>query len=185
MALNIKYGNIRTYIRPGKLGLSSAVLLGFDKANSKVLAVIDADMQHPPEILAKMLPKISQGFDLVVASRYTEGGGSKDWELHRIVLSRGGNLLAHLVFPNSRKVKDVMSGCFMFRKDAADGVHLNPIGFKILLEILAKCEFKLVYEVPIVFINRNNGRSNLNLTEIGNFITHILKIFSSKLRNLD
>jgi len=181
--LNIKYGNIFTYVRPGKLGLSSAILYGFDKAHSKVLAVIDADIQHPPEILAKMRLKISEGFDLVVASRYTKGGGTEDWALYRIILSRGGNLLAHLLFPSSRKVKDVMSGCFMFKRDIANGIYLNPIGFKILLEILAKCDFKLVTELPITFINRNNGRSNLNLTEIQNFVIHILKIFSSKLQN--
>ena len=180
-ALNVKYGNIRTYSRSGKLGLSSAVLHGFDKASSKVLAVIDADIQHPPEILAKMYTKISEGYDLVVASRYIEGGGVKNWDLHRIVLSRGGNLLAHLLLPSTRKVRDVMSGCFMFRRDASYGVYFNPIGFKILLEILAKCEFKLVAEVPIVFVNRNNGKSNLNPTEMGNFVTHVLKIFFFKL----
>jgi dolichol-phosphate mannosyltransferase len=176
-ALNSKYGNIKILTRSGKLGLSSAVLEGFKKADSSVLSVIDADMQHPPEILAKMYDKIREGHDLVVASRYIDGGGAENWKLHRILLSRGATMIAHLLLPGTRKIKDVMSGCFMFRNEALDHTNLSPIGFKILLEIMAKSEFDNVAEVPYIFGNRRNGKSNLSVKEMQNYIMHVLQIF--------
>src|SRR3990170_547163 len=77
--LNHKYGNIKVCRRSGKKGLSSAVLHGFENATAEVLAVMDADMQHPPEILPKLYRKLSAGYDLVVASRYVDGGGVENW----------------------------------------------------------------------------------------------------------
>ncbi len=178
-ALNAKYGNIKVCKRSGKLGLSSAVLYGFNNASGRIIAVMDADMQHPPEILPKMYQKISNGCDLVVASRYIDGGGIKDWKLSRILYSRGATLLAHFLIPPSRRVKDVMSGCFMIKKSSLDNVHLNPIGFKILLEVLSKCSYNHVAEIPYTFINRQNGKSNLNPKEIQNYIIHLSRLFSN------
>lgn len=178
-ALNTKYGNIKVCKRSGKLGLSSAVLYGFNNASGRILAVMDADMQHPPEILPKMYQEISNGCDLVIASRYVEGGGIRDWKLSRILYSRGATLLAHFLIPPSRRVKDVMSGCFMIKKSSLKNVHLNPIGFKILLEVLSKCDYNRVVEVPYIFVNRQNGKSNLNPKEIQNYIIHLSRLFSS------
>lgn len=182
-ALNAKYGNIRVSKRSGKLGLSSALLHGFKESNAEVLAVMDADMQHPPEILPKMYNKISRGYDLVVASRYVDGGGAENWKLYRAIISKGATMLAHILLPNTRRVKDVMSGCFMLRKNVIDGVSLNPVGFKILLEMLAKCKFHLIIEVPYTFRNRQNGNSNLNLKEIQNYVVHLFKICCLSLRH--
>lgn len=80
-ALNRRYGNIKVCQRSGKLGLSSAVLYGFNNANGNIFAVMDADMQHPLEILREMYQKIARGFDLVVASRYVKGGGVRNWKV--------------------------------------------------------------------------------------------------------
>ncbi len=183
--LNFKYGNVRTIKRSGKLGLSSAVLAGFEKTNAKFLAVIDADMQHPPEVLPKMYSKISEGYDLVVASRYVDGGGAGDWKLHRMLISRGATMLAHILLPSTRRVKDVMSGCFMLRRGAIDGACFNPIGFKVLLEILAKCDFNRVTEVPYTFRNRHNGKSNLGFKEMRSYVIHLCRIFFSRFRRLE
>jgi dolichol-phosphate mannosyltransferase len=176
-ALNRKYGNIKVCERSGKLGLSSAVLYGFRNANGNVFAVMDADMQHPPEILREMYLKIAHGFDLVIASRYVKGGGIRNWKVTRIIFSKGATLMAHMLLPNSRRVKDVMSGCFMVRKGNLENSSLNPIGFKILLEILSKCAFKNIIEVPYVFTNRRNGKSNLSSKEINHYIVHICRLF--------
>jgi dolichol-phosphate mannosyltransferase len=183
--LNSKYGNVRVYRRSGKLGLGSAILHGFDNANANVLAVMDADMQHPPEILSKMYNEICGGYDLVVGSRCVEDGGTHNWKLHRMIVSRGATLLAHLLLPGTRKVKDVMSGFFMIRRDALNSADLNPIGFKILLEVLAKCRYNLVIEVPYMFTDRRNGKSNLSFKEIQNYVVLLFKLFFYRVRHLN
>jgi dolichol-phosphate mannosyltransferase len=179
-SLNVQYGNIKIFQRSGKLGLGSAVLYGFERADAKILAVMDADMQHPPEILPKMYAKISQGNDLVVASRYVDGGGFGHWSTRRMLISIGATLLAHLLFPSTRRIKDVMSGCFMLRSGAVNGACFSPIGFKVLLEILVKCKFNRVTEVPYIFRNRQNGKSNLSPKEMRSYLVHLYKIFFSR-----
>ena len=174
--INRKYGNIKVHRRSGKLGLSSAILHGFDRARGNFLAVIDADLQHPPEILPKMYRKISEGYDLVVASRYIDGGRIEGWKVHRVLISKMATFLAHTLFPKSRKVNDVMSGCFMMQRASLSNTNLNPIGFKILLEILAKCKIERVAEVPYAFANRRNGKSNLSASEMRNFGVHICRL---------
>ena len=175
--LNSIYGNITVCTRSNKLGLSSAVLHGFVGASGDVLGVIDADMQHPPEVLPKMFKEISSGSSLVIASRYASGGGIEKLTFSRRLYSVGAIKLAHLLLPKTRKVKDIMSGCFMIRSDVLENVKLNPIGFKILLEILSKCGIEAIKEVPYVFTNRLNGRSHLDQKEIQNYIFHLLKLF--------
>jgi len=174
--LNAKYGNIKVIKRHGKLGLGSAVLTGFKEANADVLAVMDADLQHPPEILPKMYDKILEGYELVVASRYIEGGGCEGWSMRRRVISKGATLLAHMLFPKVRKVKDVMSGFFMLKKKVLKRVNLDPLGYKILLEILVKGNYFSVTEIPYIFKRRRKGKSNLNIKEIWNYIGHLYKM---------
>jgi dolichol-phosphate mannosyltransferase len=177
--LNRKYGNVKVCKRSGKLGLSSAVLQGFENASGRILAVIDADLQHPPEILSKMYYEMSKGNDLVIASRYVKGGGIENWKFSRRLFSRGGIILAHMLLPSSRKIEDIMSGCFMVRRDVlrSASAKLNPLGFKILLEILSKCQYTKITEVPYTFTNRINGRSNLNRREIQNYLILLCRLF--------
>lgn len=176
-ALNSIYENITVCVRKEKLGLSSAILHGFESAKADVLAVIDADMQHPPEILPKMYMAIAKGSDLVVASRYAAGGGIEKWTFTRKLYSIGAITIAHLLLPDSRKVKDIMSGCFMVRKQALKNADLTPIGFKILLEILCKCRFNRITEVPYTFTSRLNGESHMKQKEIQDYIVHLTKLF--------
>jgi dolichol-phosphate mannosyltransferase len=164
--LNGKYGNIKVLRRPGKLGLGSAVLEGFREAKSDVLAVMDADLQHPPELLPQMYKKICEGCSLVVASRYVDGGGVEGWSLLRKIASLGAVKLAHLLLPKTRSVRDPMSGFFMLRRSVVDGVGLSSRGFKVLLEILVKGRYGSVVEVPYVFKPRRRGESKLSLKEI-------------------
>jgi dolichol-phosphate mannosyltransferase len=171
--LNVDYGNLRVLKRKGKFGLSSAVTEGFTKAMSQatVFAVIDADLQHPPELLLAMYKKIIEGYDLVVASRYVEGGGvMKTFGLSRQFLSRAATALAHFLLPKTKGVNDVLSGFFMFKKKVLDGVELEPIGYKILLELLVKGNYSKVYEVPYIFESRKNGKSNLGFKEIKDYL---------------
>lgn len=170
--LSKKY-NVKLLKREGKQGLSSAVLDGIKIASNDIIAVMDADLQHPPEILPIMYEKI-KNHDLVVASRYIEGGRSK-LGFVRNIISKGATFLAHLMLPQTRKVKDPMSGYFMLRKSCLNS-NLNPVGYKILLEILTKGDYNSVVEVPYVFEPRLHGESKLGFGEILNYIKLLLKL---------
>ena len=174
--LNMRYGNIKVIKREGKLGLSSAVLDGFEKAGAEVLGVMDADLQHPPELLPEMYGKISDGYDLVVASRYVEGGETEGLGLGRKIVSRGATALAHFLLPGTRRVRDIVSGFFMLRRDVIEDVELKPVGYKILLEIVVRGKYDSVAEVPYTFKPRRSGKSSLNLREIWNYMVHIWRL---------
>lgn len=174
--LNKDYRNIKLVRRGDKLGLSSAVLDGFKRASAQVLAVMDADLQHPPELLSRMYAKISEGYDLVVASRYAEGGSIDGLSLRRRIVSKGATSLAHVLLPRTRNVRDVMSGFFMLRRNVIEEVKLNPVGFKILLEIIVRGNHSLVTEVPYTFKPRIRGKSSLSLKEAWNYIIHIYRL---------
>jgi len=170
------YGNVRVIRRPRKMGLASAVFDGVRLARSDVIAVMDADLQHPPELLPKMYMKIMEGYDLVVASRYVKGGRVEDWSLARRLISWGATKLAHMFLPSTRGVKDVMSGYFMLRRSVMERAKLNPKGYKILLEILTKCKVDSVAEAPYTFKPRRRGKSKLNLREIISYLFSLLRL---------
>jgi dolichol-phosphate mannosyltransferase len=104
-----------------------------------VLGVIDADLQHPPELLLKLWGEIKRGGDLAVASRHVEGGGVSDWSVIRRFLSRGAQTLGLIILPEViGRVSDPMSGYFMVRRRCIAGRTLSPLGYKILIEVLAR-----------------------------------------------
>jgi len=175
-SLNRNFGNIKVVKRAGKLGLSSAVLDGFQTANANILAVMDADLQHPPELIPQMYYEMQRGYDLVIASRYIEGSKIEGMNLRRRILSKAAIVLIHVLLPRTRKIRDAMSGFFMLRRDIIEDVKLNPVGFKILLEIIVRGKYSLVAEVPYTFKPRRRGKSSLNLKEIWNFMVHVWRL---------
>jgi len=174
--LNKIYGNIKVHRRPGKMGLASAIMDGISLAKSDVVAVIDADLQHPPEFLPEMYSKIMEGYDLVIASRYVEDGGIEGWGLGRRLVSKGATWLAHFLLSETKNVKDVMSGYFMLRKSVVESMKLSSKGYKILLEILAKGKYSSVAEVPYTFKPRVRGESKLKFNEILNYVHLLFKL---------
>ena len=168
---------VKVYKRDRRMGLTSAVLDGVKLAESDLIAVMDADLQHPPELLPKMLEKIEEGHDIVIASRYVEGGGVRGWSPIRRLISRGAVALAHLLLPKTRSVRDPVSGFFLVKGAIMRDLKVaNPSGFKVLLEVLAKASYGSVAEVPYVFEARRRGKSKLNLKEIVNYIPFLLKL---------
>lgn len=160
--------------RKGKLGLSSAVLEGFAAATASVLVVMDADLSHPPERIPEMVAKIESGeADVVIGSRYVKGGSVEDWPLTRRIISKGATLLARWL----TKVKDPMSGFFALKRSVIDGVSLNPVGYKIGLEILVKGKYSKAAEVPIRFANRKAGESKLKGSEYLKYIDHVIMLY--------
>lgn len=163
--------------RPGKLGLSSAVLEGFKVASGSIFVVMDADLSHPPEKIAEMVGKIESGAaDIVIGSRYVEGGHVENWPVHRRAISRGATLLAR----GLTKVKDPMSGYFALRRSVIEGVELDPVGYKIGLEILVKGRYDKVAEVPITFADRKAGKSKLGGGEYLRYIDHVSMLYEHR-----
>lgn len=166
---------VKVLKRPGRLGLASAVLSGLKVAEGEAVAVMDADLQHPPELLPRMLEEL-RACDVVVASRYVKGGSVRGWPLLRRLTSRGATLIAGILIPKVRGVRDPMSGYFMFRRSAVEGAVMNPRGFKLLLELLVKGKVSGVREVPYTFSTRIRGKSKLGAGEVFNYLLHVLAL---------
>ena len=161
---------IRVIHRGGKLGLGTAVIDGFNASEAEYVGVIDADLSHPPDLVPRMLRAIQDAHaDIVIGSRYIPGGGTRNWELSRVLMSRFACLLARGLTP----VKDVTSGFFLIRRDLARGVAISAGGFKICLELLIRSAPKLVIEVPYVFTGRTAGESKMNLAEATGYLKQL------------
>jgi len=163
--------------RSGKLGLSSAVLEGFERATGSILVVMDADLSHPPEKIPELVERIVDGdADMTIGSRHIRGGSIENWSFYRRIVSKGATLLAR----GLTKVKDPMSGFFAIRRSVIDGVKLNPVGYKIGLEILVKGNISNVVEVPITFANRKSGKSKLGGSVYLTYIDHLIMLYEHK-----
>ena len=148
--------------RAGKAGLASAVVAGFAAARGDILVVMDADLSHPPETVPELVAAVENGADLAVGSRYVKGGGVMDWPFKRRVVSRVACLMGNVLVP----VRDATSGFFALRRSVVDGVPLNPIGFKIGFEVIARGRYRTVVEVPYTFRDRELGASKFGRREI-------------------
>jgi dolichol-phosphate mannosyltransferase len=172
-----EYPSLRVIRRVGERGLSTAVIRGWQVARGDVLAVIDADLQHPPEVVAGLYEEISRGADLAVASRNVDGGGVSNWAIHRRALSRGAQLLGLMILPRVvGHVSDPMSGYFMFRRASIAGVELNPVGYKILIEVLGRGRMNRVAEVGYVFRERAHGESKVTARVYVEYLRHLLRL---------
>lgn len=176
--LKTQYSNLKIVHRAGKLGLSSAVIEGFNIADGDIICVMDADLSHPVDKMIDMYDAIKNGADFVVGSRYIDGGDIKGWNLYRKILSKGATILARIF----TEVRDPMSGFFMFKKELIINKDINPKGFKILLELLVKLDCKNIVEIPIVFINRTVGESKAGTKEIVYYLQNLIKYLPYKKR---
>jgi dolichol-phosphate mannosyltransferase len=180
--LRAAFPKVRVMRRVGERGLSSAVVRGWQIARGEVLAVIDADLQHPPEVAVQLWRGVEQGADLAVASRHVEGGGVSDWSLARRILSRGAQLIGLLVLPSVvGRVSDPMSGFFMVRRASIGGVVLHPLGYKILIEVLGRGSMRWIAEVPYVFRERAEGESKVTSKLYAEYLGHLLRLRIARL----
>lgn len=162
--------------RAGKAGLASAVVAGFDAARGDILVVMDADLSHPPETVPALAAAIDAGADLAVGSRYVKGGGVMDWPWRRRVVSRVACLMGNALVP----VRDATSGFFALRRSVVDGVKLNPIGFKIGFEVIARGRYAKVVEVPYTFRDRELGASKFGRREIMQYVVQLGQVARDK-----
>ena len=166
---------VRLIRRRDGRGLARAVVRGWREARGDILAVMDGDLQHPPETLARLVAAIDDGgADIAVASRNVSGGGVSRWSAPRRAVSWSATLAAAWILPGTlRTVRDPMSGYFALRRSVIDGLNLEPEGYKILLEVLVRGRYGRVTEVPYYFVERSRGGSKLGIRQYWEFITHL------------
>ena len=167
---------VKLFVRREEKGLATAVIHGIKQASGNIIGVMDADLQHTPEVLPALVKAMEDGADMVFASRYIKGGGCPNWGLFRKIVSRVAMAIAHVLLPSSRRVKDPMSGFFMYRRDKVDPKQLKPIGYKIALEILLVGSFDNVVEVPLIFEERSAGQSKLRPKQQIDYLKHVFSL---------
>jgi dolichol-phosphate mannosyltransferase len=176
-SLMFSYPQLRVMRRRREMGLSTAIIRGWQVARGEILGVIDGDLQHPPAIVLQLLHAIEQGADLAVASRHVGRGGVSDWHLVRRMLSRGAQLLGLVLVPDVLgRVTDPMSGYFLVRRGAIAHQPLNPLGYKILIEVLARGQIKDITEVGYVFQERQEGQSKVTWRQYVEYLQHLLRL---------
>jgi dolichol-phosphate mannosyltransferase len=117
--------------------------------------------------------------EVAVGSRYVPGGGLGDWPLVRQIISRVACLLGGILCP----VKDVTSGYLIFKREVLEGVSLDPIGFKIGLEVLVRGRYRVFTEVPYVFTDRKKGRSKLGSREVVAYLVQLGRLLAYRYRH--
>ncbi|MGK7885255.1 MAG: glycosyltransferase [Crocosphaera sp.] len=172
-----EYPQLRVMRRTEEKGLSTAVIRGWQVARGEILGVIDADLQHPPEILQQLLAEMDKGADLAVASRHVEGGGVSEWSIIRRFLSRGAQMLGLIILPEViGRLSDPMSGYFMIRRSAIAGKPLSPVGYKILIEVTARGKIRWLAEAGYVFRERQAGESKVTWKQYIEYLQHLLRL---------
>ena len=153
---------VRLLVRNNQKGLAGAVIHGWSHTDAEWLGVMDADLQHPPEILPALLAALEQGADIAIGSRYVQQNHVQGWNPFRQAVSRISTWIT-LPFQKKVRVKDPMSGFFALRRRCIEGVNLQPQGFKILLEILVRGRIRSAVEVPFQFGLRHAGKSKADV----------------------
>lgn len=171
---------VRLIVRTTERGLSSAVVRGMQEARGEILVCMDADLSHPPEKVPELVAALlEQQGDFVIGSRYVAGGRTDDdWGLFRRLNSQVATLLARPL----TTARDPMAGFFALRRETFQSAEpLDPIGYKIGLELMVKCRCQRVREIPIHFHDRLHGESKLSLKEQVNYLRHLGRLYRYRL----
>ena len=182
--MKMTHPNVSILVRQNDHGLSQSIVDGFHAAgkNSGIFIVMDADGQHPVEKIPELYWKVKEGNDIVIGSRYIEGGEIKKWDFTRKVISWGATFIARLIFPH---ITDPVSGFFAVRREVVLEAPLKPKGYKILLEVLGKGYWHAVTEVPYTFGAREYGGSKLKQQTILEYVEQVWDIFKFSVSHTD
>lgn len=163
--LSLSDRRIRCLRRVGRRGLAGACIDGILSSSAPYVAVMDGDMQHDETVLARMLRRLEDGEgDIVIGTRYIEGGSAAAFSKHRGFLSRVANAATRKLL--GVRISDPMSGFFMIRRESFEkfAPQLSHEGFKILLDLLATAKSSLrIVEEPYEFRSREIGESKFGL----------------------
>lgn len=175
---------VRLLVRRGERGLSGAILHGWRHTDADIVGVMDADLQHPPELLPQLLRAILDDRDIAIGSRYTEGGEVGRWKRLRKLCS---STAVSMTWPLQRRgmlTKDPMSGYFLVRRSCLGDIRFQQEGFKLLLEILVRGKITTIQEIPFVFGERVSGASKANLRVATDFVRLLVRLYAERLRLL-
>lgn len=180
---NLNHPNLHLLSRSSKMGLGSAYLDGFrwamDNIDPDIIIQMDGDLSHDITLIPRMAELIEDGYDLVVGSRYIEGGGIEGWPFHRNMISKGANVLSKVML--DLKVKDTTSGFKAWSKRAIKmllGSNLSSKGFEYQIESLlvaSKANMKTI-ELPYTFVERKVGKSKLSTKDLIEFALSIIRM---------
>jgi dolichol-phosphate mannosyltransferase len=177
---NKRDARIRLLSRSGERGLAGAVLYGWNQCRAELLGVMDADLQHPPQLLPELLKQADRA-DIAIASRYAQEDGVKGWNPIRALVSRLSTLAAApLIHKKNLQVTDPMSGFFVIHQRCIEGLTFQTAGFKLLLEILVRGRIRRVREIPFHFGVRHAGKSKADAAVAFHYL-HLLSRLSREL----
>ncbi|MDR3726213.1 MAG: polyprenol monophosphomannose synthase [Terracidiphilus sp.] len=171
---------IRLLIRKGEKGLSGAILYGWQHTDAAVLGVMDADLQHPPELLPELLEVILDGRDIAIGSRYIAGGCLGSWNPARKFFSSAAVWVTWPLQQRRLRAKDPMSGYFLVRRRCLEQVRFQRSGFKLLLEVLVRGRIRSVEEIPFAFGQRYRGASKANFRVAWDYAWLLARLYSCK-----
>lgn len=184
--LQVEFLNLYLIRRSGKLGYGSAHTIGFNFSvdrGADIVISMDADFSHDPKKIPELIQVIDDGNDVAIGSRRVSGGKVIGWSLWRKFCSTGAMLLSQLIL--DIKTRDLTSGFRAYKREVFDLVSLNSIksnGYSFLEELIYLVEKNnlKIKEVPIIFYDRQFGKSKLSKKEIIKFFITIFKIKFSK-----
>jgi dolichol-phosphate mannosyltransferase len=170
------FPELRVVVRRNEGGLAAAVIRGWQVARGTTLGTINADFQHPPDVLGRLLER-QEGADLVVATRHGDGGGVGDWGLVRQITSWGAAQIGRCLLPEVySRVSDPLSGCYLVRREAIAGTRLRPLGYKSLMEILVRGRVREIRECGYEMRKRERGQSKVHALHPVQYIRHVLRL---------
>ncbi|MGB9406953.1 MAG: polyprenol monophosphomannose synthase [Terracidiphilus sp.] len=179
-AIVLEDPRVRLLIRKGERGLSGAILYGWRHTDAAILGVMDADLQHPPELLPALVSAILAGNDVAVGSRYTSGGQLGKWNPVRKLLSYAAIWATWPIQRPGIRAHDPMTGFFFVRRECIDGIAFQPSGFKLLLEILVRGRIRSVAEVPLAFGSRKQGASKANFKVGWDYAKLLVRLYAER-----
>jgi dolichol-phosphate mannosyltransferase len=181
-ALAPSFRELRVVRRPNEKGLARAVIRGWQAARGEMLGTINADFQHPPSVLARMVERM-EGADVVAATRRADGGGLGDWGLWRRFTSQAAGALGKFILPEVfTRLSDPLSGCYFIRRAAIAGVELQPIGYKSLMEVVARGEVRVIRECGYEMRRRERGQSKVSAASTFQYLGHIWRLRAARRR---
>ena len=179
-AIALEDPRVRLLVRKGERGLSGAVLYGWQRTDAAILGVMDADLQHPPELLPQLLSAILAGRDLVIGSRYTPGGGLGEWNPARKFISAAAVWVTWPIQRAGIRAKYPMSGFFLVRRHCLEQVMFQPTGFKLLLDVLVRGRIQSIEEVPFIFGQRYRGASKANFKVAWEYARLLARLYAGR-----
>lgn len=178
--LQKKHGNVLLLVRSKKSGLGTAVTDGFKVFLSlrnppRCVVTMDADYSHNPRDISKLIEPMQKGCDLVVGSRYCQGGGTREWSIVRLLISKVANFITK--FRIDAHISDYTSGMRCYSTKLLRGIiaDLHSQTYEIQIETIRQAHVRgyRIEETPIIFAGRKKGKSKLTINEIKDFLSYI------------